>query len=305
MTELCHIDIQCRFGWHTLFTDKVLQKILRPADDTAEQVGKPTAVTDRPADFSVDLRLLDLQYRFFRNACDQCHIRCSIPFLPCGIVGFDFCLFRIVLAYFPGGQIYAVFVKGFELLFGVCDMAVDMGGVNLLDFFKKGFTFETLVFGGKEVAFVNLSLFDDRTAFSYLSVLPGDFFLCAHPLPGFVKEYASGSYLYIRLREQLSFAENQVDMVVCLEFVVMECRHTFHAVPLAKQVCEVLQHLVGVKFGVEFRQGDDKLPCFDTLSCGAAAFKFLLTFPCKIVPKGIGETDNDCSYRADRDSGFL
>ena len=37
-------------------------------------------------------------------------------------------------------------------------MAVDMGGVNLLDFIKKGFTFETLVFGGKEMSFVNLAL---------------------------------------------------------------------------------------------------------------------------------------------------
>lgn len=57
-----------------------------------------------------------------------------------------------------------------------------MGGVNLLDFFKEGFTFEALVFGGKEVAFVNLALFDDRTALSYLSVLAGDFFLGAYPL---------------------------------------------------------------------------------------------------------------------------
>ena len=161
-----------------------------------------------------------------------------------------------------------------------------MGGVKLLDFFKKGFTFETLVFGGKEMAFVNLALFDDRTAISYLSVLPGDFFLGAYPLPCFIKENTSGGYLYIRLREQLSFAENQVDVVVGLSFVVVECRHTFHAVPLAKQVCEVFQHLIGVKFGVEFRQGDDKLPCFDTLSCGAASLKFLLTFPCKIAPKG-------------------
>ena len=31
--------------------------------------------------------------------------------------------------------------------------------------------------------------------------------------------------------------ENQVDMVVGLALVVMECRHTFHTVPLAKQVC--------------------------------------------------------------------
>ena len=223
MTELGYVNIQCGLGRHILFPDKVLQKILCLAHNTAEQVGKPTAVTDRLADFFMDLRLLDLQYRFFRNACDKCHIRCSIPFLPCGIVGLDFFLSRIVLADFLSGQIYAVFVKDLELLFGVCDMAVDMGGVNLLDFFKKGFTFEALVFGGKKVAFVNLTLFDNPTAFSYLSVLPDDFFLGAYPLPCFVKEYTSGGYLDVSLREQLSFAENQVDVVIGFAFVVMEC----------------------------------------------------------------------------------
>lgn len=83
-----------------------------------------------------------------------------------------------------------------------------MGGVNLLDFFKEGFAFETLVFGGKEMSFVNLALFDDRTALSYLSVLADNLFLGAYPLPCFIKENTSGSYLYIRLREQRSFAEN-------------------------------------------------------------------------------------------------
>ena len=39
MTELCHIDIQCRLWRHILFTDKVLQKIFCPAHDTAKQVG--------------------------------------------------------------------------------------------------------------------------------------------------------------------------------------------------------------------------------------------------------------------------
>ena len=52
-----------------------------------------------------------------------------------------------------------------------CDMAVDMGGVYFLCFCFEGFAFETLVFGGKEMSSVNLSLFDDCTAFSYLSVL--------------------------------------------------------------------------------------------------------------------------------------
>ena len=205
MTELGHINIQCGLGRH----------ILSPGQDFAEaplpcstmlrnRLGSQPLSLIALADFFMDLRLLDLQYRFFRNACDKCHIRCSIPFLPCGIVGLDFFRSRIVLADFLRGQIYAVFVKDLELLFGVCDMAVDMGGVNLLlDFFKKGFTFEALVFGGKKVAFVNLTLFDNPTAFSYLSVLPDDFFLGAYPLPCFVKEYTSGGYLDVSLREQL------------------------------------------------------------------------------------------------------
>lgn len=119
-------------------------------------------------------------------------------------------------------------------------MAVDMDGVNLLDFIKEGFAFETLVFCGKEMAFVNLPLFDNRTAFSYLSVLLSDFFFGAYPLPYFIKENTSGGYLYVRLREQLSLAENQVDMVVGLAFVVVKSRYTFHIVPSVKFLCETI-----------------------------------------------------------------
>ena len=137
------------------------------------------------------------------------------------------------------------------------------------------------------MAFVNFPLFDDCTAFSYLSVLPGDFFLGSYPFSCFIVKYTSGGYLYIRLREQLSFAENKVDVVIGLSLIVVESRHTFHAILLAKQVCEVLQYLVGVKFGVEFRESDDKLPCFNKLSRCAASLKFLLTFPCEVAPKGI------------------
>ena len=46
-------------------------------------------------------------------------IRSPVPFLPCGIVGFDFCGFGIVLANLLGRQIYAVFVKNCELLLGI------------------------------------------------------------------------------------------------------------------------------------------------------------------------------------------
>lgn len=39
--------------------------------------------------------------------------------------------------------------------------------------------------------------------------------------------------------------------------------------------------------GLNFGQGDNQLPCFNTLSWCAASFKFLLTFFCEITPKGI------------------
>ena len=55
MTELRYINIQCGLGRNILFSDKILQKILCLAHDAAEQIGKPTAVTDRLADFFVDL----------------------------------------------------------------------------------------------------------------------------------------------------------------------------------------------------------------------------------------------------------
>ena len=102
----------------------------------------------------------------------------------------------------------------------------------------------------------------------------------------FIIKHISGGNLHFGLFQHFPFTEYQMNVVIGLALIVVQCRHTFHAVPLAKQVCEVFQHLIGVKFGVEFRQGDDKLPCFDTLSCGAASLKFLLTFPCKIAPKG-------------------
>lgn len=39
------------------------------------------------------------------------NIRCPVPFLPCGIIGFDFVLFGIIFADFLGRKIDAVFIK--------------------------------------------------------------------------------------------------------------------------------------------------------------------------------------------------
>lgn len=76
-------------------------------------------------------------------------------------------------------------------------------------------------------------------------------------------------------------------MVISLSLVMVESRYTFHIVPSVKFLCEIFKHLLRLMGGLNFGQGDDKLPCFNTLSCGAASFKFLLTFLCEITPKGI------------------
>ena len=101
-------------------------------------------------------------------------------------------------------------------------MPIDKVGVNLFYLPKKRLTFEFIIFHGKEVAFVNLALFYDGTAFSYLSVLPCDFFLGAYPFACFIIEHAACGSLDVRFRKQFSFAEDKVDMIVCLAFVVVE-----------------------------------------------------------------------------------
>lgn len=65
-------------------------------------------------------------------------------------------------------------------------MPIDKVGVNLFYLPKKRLAFEFIIFHGKEVAFVNLALFNDGTAFAYLPVLPCDFFLGAYPFARFI-----------------------------------------------------------------------------------------------------------------------
>ena len=69
--------------------------------------------------------------------------------------------------------------------------------------------------------------------------------------------------------------------------VVVESRYTFYVVPSAKFVCEIFKYLLRLISGVNFGQGDNQLPCFDTLSVCSASPKLLLTLFCKVTPKGI------------------
>ena len=76
-------------------------------------------------------------------------------------------------------------------------------------------------------------------------------------------------------------------MVIGLSLVVVECRYTFHIVPSAKFFSEIFKYLLRLIGGVNFGQGDNQLSCFDTLSVCSASLELLLTFPGKILPKGI------------------
>ncbi len=60
-------------------------------------------------------------------------------------------------------------------------MPIDKVDINLLYLSKKRLAFEFIIFHSKAVAFVNIALFYDGAAFSYLSVLSYDFFLGAYP----------------------------------------------------------------------------------------------------------------------------
>lgn len=101
-------------------------------------------------------------------------------------------------------------------------MPIDKVGVNLFYLPKKRLAFEFIIFHGKEVAFVNLALFNDGTAFAYLPVLPCDFFLGAYPFARFIIEHAACGSLDVRLRKQFSFAEDKMDMIIGFAFVVVE-----------------------------------------------------------------------------------
>ncbi len=82
-------------------------------------VGQPTAFSDGIACLVLYLGLLDFHNFCFCNSRNKSHIRCPVPFLPCFIIGFYFHFFRIVLADFLGGQIHAVLIKYFQVLFGI------------------------------------------------------------------------------------------------------------------------------------------------------------------------------------------
>ena len=78
-----------------------------------------------------------------------------------------------------------------------------------------------------------------------------------------------------------------MNVVIGLALIVVQCRHTFHAVPPAELICKILKHLLRLVLRVNFGQGDNQLPCLNTFPLCAAALELLPALPCEIIPKGI------------------
>ena len=77
-----------------------------------------------------------------------------------------------------------------------------------------------------------------------------------------------------------------MDMIIRLALVVVEGGHALHTVPPAELLCKVREYLLRLVLRIDFGQGDNQFPCFDTFALCAAALKLLLAFPCKVAPKG-------------------
>ena len=78
-----------------------------------------------------------------------------------------------------------------------------------------------------------------------------------------------------------------MNVIIGLFLIVVESRYTFHIVPSAKILCEIFKYLLRLIGGVNFGQGDNQFPCFNTFALCTASLKFLLAFPCKVTPKFI------------------
>ena len=100
--------------------------------------------------------------------------------------------------------------------------------------------------------FINAALWDHSAANTNFAVFIGYLFLGTHSFSRFIVEYASGSDFYIRLGKQTPFAEYEVDVIIGLSLVVVECRYTFHIVPSAKFLCKIFKHLLRLIGGINF-----------------------------------------------------
>ena len=69
-----------------------------------------------------------------------------------------------------------------------------------------------------------------------------------------------------------------MDMIIRLALVVVESRYTLHTIAFAKLLCKIFKDFLRLVSCINFGQGNNQFPCFDTFPLCAAALKFLLAF---------------------------
>ena len=92
----------------------------------------------------------------------------------------------------------------------------------------------------KESNFINLTFRNNITAEFNISVFIQNFLLCSNMLPFFIVKHIPTGSLYLFLLQNLSFTVNQMNMVICFLFIMMQSSRTLHSISASKLFCKQL-----------------------------------------------------------------
>src|SRR5699024_2192903 len=157
--------------------------------------------------------------------------------------------------------------------------------IHFFYFSGKSFTLKILIFHIKQVAFINFALRYNAAPFAKVTVFIQYFFLCPHMLSILIIKHISGCDFYLWVVQWFSFAENQMDMIICLCLIVMKRRTAFHAISDMKYFCKQLDDIICPVSDKIFRQRNNQFPPLNAASFCPTGFKILLIFPLKIFPE--------------------
>ena len=132
-----------------------------------------------------------------------------------------------------------------------------------------------------------LSFRDDITPFSYIAICIKYLFFSPPMFTGFVIKHITCCNFHYWLRQFFPFGKDKMNMIICLSFIVMKCRYTFHAILFLEIISKLFQHFIGFQILIFFRQSYNQCPCFDTLPCTATTLKITLILFCQLFSEAI------------------
>ncbi len=87
------------------------------------------------------------------------------------------------------------------------------------------------------------------------------------------------------LIQKLTFRKYQMDVIIGLTLVMVECRNAFHLIFLLKMVCKPFQQILWFIMNKRFRQSNNQFPCLNTSSFSSTLPKAFLITLCQFSPK--------------------